>query len=82
LKVIIILSSICLGWIFSSFFPMKSKTTTVNHMIILLHIKFMVHYFSLETKAQIKPFFWLPNVYLLNNGVCTWAFYKFSMGCH
>lgn len=42
----------------------------------------MGHYFSLETKAQIKPLFSLPNVYLLNNGVYTWAFYKKIMGCH
>jgi hypothetical protein len=51
-------------------------------MIILLHIKLMVHYFSLETKAQIKPLLWLPNKHLLNNGVYTWAFYKKFMGCH
>lgn len=44
---------------------------TVNHMIILLHIKLMVHYFSLETKAQIKSLLLLPNVNLLNNGVYT-----------
>jgi hypothetical protein len=61
---------------------MKSKTMSVKHMIILLHIKLMVHYFSLETKAQIKPLLWLPNKHLLNNGVYTWAFYKKFMGCH